>query len=220
MYNFWLNWVFIKLFNDLNDLSEQNYKVPELDLGCSKLTITKSWYTLNIVKWIGITGSWRHTTKELKQDVKREVAIVLARGDGIVTGGALGVDYLATEVTINLNPSLSCLKIFLPTDFMSYAAHYYKRAHEGVITVSQAKKLVQQLKLVQKTRPGALIEGKQGQAINQASYYARNRLVAIASDELLAFQVNNSPGTSYTVEVAHQLGKRVSLFSYKKSIPN
>lgn len=170
------------------------------------------------MKWIGVSGSWRHVTQKLKRDVKREVSQVLARGDGIVTGGALGVDYLATEVVINIDPSLSHLKILLPTDLTGYLIHYNNRAREGVITASQAKKLAQQLTFVQKTRPGALIEGKQGKLVNKATYYARNRRIAAMSEELLAFQVNNSLGTGYTIKMARQLGKKVTQYSYKTKI--
>jgi len=166
------------------------------------------------MKWIGVSGSWRQTTPALEWDVKQEVAAVLADGNGIVTGGALGVDYLATELVRELDPLLERLKVILPTDLGTYTAHFYKRAQENVITVRQAKKLVQQLESVQKTRHKALIEGPRSKTVNKKAYFARNRLIANAADELLAFQVNDSPGTQHTIESTRRLGKKVKVYRY------
>ncbi len=37
----------------------------------------------------------------------------MAAGDGKITGGAFGVDYLATQLVIQLEPSLKHLKVIL-----------------------------------------------------------------------------------------------------------
>jgi uncharacterized phage-like protein YoqJ len=81
------------------------------------------------VTWVGISGSWRYVLPELREAVHREVAAALAAGKNIVTGGALGTDYWATEVALSIDPAR--LKIILPTSLITYTAHYRTRAAEG-----------------------------------------------------------------------------------------
>ena len=63
--------------------------------------------------------------------MKTEVATALAAGNSIVTGGALGTDYWATEVALDADPAR--LKVILPTSLVTYAAHYRMRTTEGII---------------------------------------------------------------------------------------
>ncbi len=147
------------------------------------------------MKWVGISGSWRITSKEVEDDVRREVRELIARGDGIVSGGALGVDYVATDEALRHNPSATQIKIFLPSTLEIYAKHYRNRADEDVITHQQAEDLITQLAALKNTNPDALIEGKHD-VLNPRTYYERNSWVIGASNELLAFQVNGSQGVS------------------------
>ena len=39
------------------------------------------------MKWVLFTGTWRLTNAEVEQDVRTAVREVLARGDGVLTGG-------------------------------------------------------------------------------------------------------------------------------------
>lgn len=39
------------------------------------------------MKWILFTGTWRLTNKEVEHDVRKAVQEVIARGDGVLTGG-------------------------------------------------------------------------------------------------------------------------------------
>lgn len=93
------------------------------------------------MKWYGISGNWRYDLPEVKKDVEYEVSEIIKQGDGVVTGGALGVDYFATEVMLKLDPKLTKLKIFLPTPLKIYLNHYQRQANKGVITTQQAKML-------------------------------------------------------------------------------
>lgn len=164
------------------------------------------------MKWTGITGSWRKSCPELRADVNREVALVLQNGKGIVTGGALGVDYQATSLALEYAPDGSRLKVFLPTTLQIYAAHYRKRADEGVITVMQAEALIHQLEIVDHL--DSLIVNPEQTEINETTYYLRNSAVMEASDELLAFQANASAGTQDTIDKAIQNGLPVKTFTY------
>lgn len=53
------------------------------------------------MKWYAISGTWKITTPQVQEDVERVVREIISKGDGIVTGGALGVDYVATQIVLN-----------------------------------------------------------------------------------------------------------------------
>lgn len=166
------------------------------------------------MKWIGISGSWRKTSEQVEADVRSIVREVITRGDGIVTGGALGVDYIATEEVLRLNPSATQIRIYLPTTLQIYSAHYRKRAIEGVITDTQAEMLISQLERLVKINKNAIIENKENKICNIETYYQRNMEVINASDELISFQVNKSQGTQDTIDKAEKQGKKVRRFEY------
>ena len=142
----------------------------------------------------------------------RVVQAVLAAGDGIVTGGALGVDFTATAQVLTYAPNGSRLQVFLPTPLDIYVAHYRTRADEGVITHIQAEGLIAQLKTV--SQLGKLNVNATETEVTPRTYFARNTAVLNASDELLAFQVNNSAGTQDTIDKAKSLGIPVQIFKY------
>lgn len=164
------------------------------------------------MKWIGISGSWRKTSAELQHDVTEEVTHLLSEGNGVVTGGALGVDFLATELALDYAPDGSRLKVFLPTTLEIYARHYRNRAKEGVITSDQAESLIHQLETV--NRLGVLSVNNAESEVNERTYYLRNTEVLNASDELLAFQVNASEGTQDTIDKAKAKGLPVKVHRY------
>lgn len=166
------------------------------------------------MKWVAISGSWRRTSPEVEQDVRSSVAEVMERGDGIVTGGALGVDFIATEEALEHNPDADRIKIILPSSLEVYAAHYRKRANEGVITFEQAEALIGLLTTVKERRNQSLIEMSHN-VLNELSYYDRNTQVLEDADELLAFQVNGSLGTQDTIDKARDAGLVVTLKQYQ-----
>jgi len=166
------------------------------------------------MKWIGISGSWKKTNKKVEIDVRRVVREIITNKKGIVTGGALGVDYIATDEAFKLNPSATLIKIYLPTTLQIYSAHYRKRAAEGVITNTQAEILISQLEKLTKANKKAIIENKENKVVNQDTYYQRNLEVIKASDELVAFQINKSEGTQDTMNKAEEKGISVRKFEY------
>ena len=142
----------------------------------------------------------------------REVAAALAAGKSIVTGGALGVDYWATETVLSTTPGR--LKVILPTSLATYAAHYRQRAAEGVISAQQAEDLIRQLVAV--AQAGALVEHpERPQVVDVTTYYLRNQDVVDVADELLAFQVGASAGTQDTVDRARRKGIPVVVFTFQ-----
>ena len=93
----------------------------------------------------------------------------------------------------------------VPTSLVTYAAHYRRRAAEGVISAQQAENLITQLEAV--AQAGGLVEHpERPQVVNVTTYYLRNQDVVDVADELLAFQVNASSGTQDTVDKARLKG--------------
>ncbi|MFH2118756.1 MAG: hypothetical protein ABII10_03415 [Candidatus Paceibacterota bacterium] len=167
------------------------------------------------MKWIGISGSWRITNSKIKSDVRRIVIEIINRGDGLVTGGALNVDSFALDEALTLDPTARKIRVFLPVTLEKYAAHYRQRAQEGVITINQAEDLIELLSNLKKTNPEALIENQLNTKVNQETYYQRNAQIINFSDELMAFQVNESAGTQDIIERAEKRGIPVRLYSYR-----
>lgn len=165
------------------------------------------------MKWIAISGSWRRSNPEIAHDVREAIADVMQHGDGIVTGGALGVDFVATEEALKHNPEADRIKVIIPTPLEAYAEHYRNRASEGVITIEQAEALIVLLSTVKERREESLVEMGH-RALNENTYYDRNSKVLEDADELLAFQVNDSLGTQDAIDKALNLGIVVRLRQY------
>ena len=166
------------------------------------------------MKWYGITGSWRTASKEVERDARKAVREIIKCGNGIVTGGALNVDWFATDEALTCNPELTQIKVCIPATLERYAAHYRMRADEGVITHEQAEKLIEQLTHLKTTNPSALIEHPTNTVIDQTTYYERNTLVVELSDGMIGFQVNGSAGVQDTIDKARDMGKEVELKKY------
>ena len=161
-----------------------------------------------------ITGSWRRTNKQVARDVRRGVEIEISKGNGIISGGALGVDYTATQYVLrNGNPE-SQLRIFLPAPLEIYLTHYHKKAEEGIISHKQVAFLEEQLRTATEISPD-IISSLNYKRINKHSYYVRNQKEIDACSHVRAFKVNNSSGVQDTINKAKQQGKKVILRRYK-----
>jgi len=169
-----------------------------------------------VKKWVAISGTWRFTSKKIEKDVRTYVRKIYRSGGGIVTGGALNVDYFATDEAMKLDPSCKRIKIYLPSTLNIYARHYRRRAMEGVITSKQAEDLISQLERVKKANLESIEENKINHTIDKAAYFKRNADIIKASDELVIFHVLQSTGggTSDAEEKAKKLGIPVARFDY------
>jgi len=166
------------------------------------------------MKWIAISGSWREMNNELEKDVRNTVREIISRGDGIVSGGALNVDFIAIDEALKLDPTAKRIKIFIPATLDIFVIHYRKRANEGVITKKQAGDLITQLTKIKETNPPSLIENKNNKVLNKETYYSRNSDVIETVDELIAFHVNESPGTQDTINKARKKGIPTRILNY------
>jgi hypothetical protein len=160
------------------------------------------------MEWWGISGSWRLTSAEVERDVRQSVRAIIDCRSGIVSGGALNVDYFATDEALKLCPSGHQIKIIIPTSLDVYAEHFRRRAKENVISIEQVEDLIAQLEKIKNI--GSLQE-MSFDACNEITYYARNTAVINASTALLAFQVNNSVGVQDTINKARHRGMKIIL---------
>jgi len=165
------------------------------------------------MKWIGISGS-KLTDAHMEADVRQDVNEILMQGNGIVVGGAIGVDQIAAEEALKQDPGAEYIKVCLPAALSLYIDHYRTRAEEEVITHEQADALTHLLSLVKKRNPKALIEHPTNTVMNRETYYERNSKIVELSDALHAFQANHSKGTQDTVDKAKARGIPVTLRTY------
>jgi hypothetical protein len=173
------------------------------------------------MKWVGISGGWRKTNKEIEEKVRTTVREIMARGDGIVSGGALGVDYLALDEALKHDAQAERIKIFLPTTLKQYSKHYRKHARLKTITSEQAEDLISQLSKLKRINPNALIENPDENFTEETKkkmYYERNSKIVAAADELIAFHIKTKEsdglGTADTIQKAKKKGIRVKIFTY------
>ncbi len=173
------------------------------------------------MKWIGISGSWRKTTPEIENDIRNTVSEIMKRGEGIISGGALNVDFIALDEALKNDPKAERIKVFIPTTLKKYAEHYRKHATLKNITSEQAENLIEQLTKLEQTNSEALIENSDinfTEETKKTMYYERNSKVVEASDELVAFYIKTNPneglGTMDTIEKAKAKNIPVKIFSY------
>lgn len=162
------------------------------------------------MKWILFTGTWRLTNKEVENDVRQAVRDVLGRGDGIVTGGATGVDYFAMDEAMKLYPDASHLKVIIPAVFKSYVYDYHTNWCTEPITTESINNLEVVLRKIKDANPEALVE-MPNDIITQDHYNLRHDEEVKISDEVYAFQVNESTGTQDTINKASASGLPITL---------
>ena len=173
------------------------------------------------MKWIGISGSWRKTNTKIEKKLRGIVREIIVRGDGVVSGGALGVDLIALEEALKHDPKAKRIKIFLPTTLKKSAEHYRKHVCLGTITSEQAENLIKQLTQLKKVNPKALIENPDinfTEETKKAMYYERNSRIVETSDELVAFRVKTEAskgmGTQDTIDKAKSKGIPLKVFTF------
>jgi len=173
------------------------------------------------MKWIGISGGWRKVTPEIENEVRAVVCEIMERGEGIVSGGALNVDYIVLDEALRHDSKAERIKIFLPTTFKKYTAHYRRYRELGTFTKEQGENLIEQLTRLRNINKDSIIENPDPKFTDETKktmYYERNSRVVDASDELVAFHIkteaSRGEGTVDTIEKAKAKGIPVKLFSY------
>lgn len=173
------------------------------------------------MKWVGISGTWRTTNEQVERDVRAAVREIIEAGDGIVAGGATGVDFYAADEALKLAPDASRLKVAIPSTFDNYIVHLQAWAEgydtgDPSVDRQEIDRLIDQMYSLRSANPAAIVDGPDIPAldIDQHAYDERNTVVAALCDELVAFSINNSTGTQDTINKARAAGKAVSVHSY------
>jgi len=176
------------------------------------------------MKWIAIAGSWHKINSEIESKIRQTVCEIFEAGNGIVSGGALNVDFIALDEALKLNSGADRIKIFLPTTLNKYSEHYRKHAKLGNIIQEQAEALIGQLASLKHINPTALVENPNTdftEETKKAMYFDRISRIIEAADELIAFAIKTKPGeglgTADTIEKARVKGIPVIEYKYDLS---
>ena len=159
------------------------------------------------MRWIGISGS-RTTDERVLADVIADVAELMLRGDGVIAGGALGVDYCAAAEALRHDADAARIRVIIPAELDKYRAYFERQLRKGDrrnnnATPENVAALLDQLGHL-KARD-ALLELQHAQ-VNAESFHARNRAIVARASELRAYCVNRSSGTMYTARQAELAG--------------
>lgn len=157
------------------------------------------------MKWILFTGTWRLTNEEVENDVRAVAREVIARGDGVLTGGATGVDYFAMDEVLKHNPNATHLRVIIPARLESYIEDYFTNWCHEPITQIDIDNLASILKRIKEVNPASLLEMPYT-IITQDHYNLRHDQEVMYSDEVHAFQVNESTGTQDTIDKSARAG--------------
>lgn len=169
------------------------------------------------MRWVIFTGTWRLTNKEVENDVRQAARRVFENGDGMVTGGATGVDFFAMDEFVKLNPDCTRIRIFIPARLDHFIRDYRKNWKQSPVTDVDIDNIEYILKIIKERNPSAIFEvRKEYGDITQDEYDIRHNEEVTFSDEVCAFQVNESSGTQDTINKAKGAGLPVTL--HKKYI--
>ena len=165
------------------------------------------------MKWLAVVGT-REVNDTIRRDIEHFVGQKIAEGGGIVSGGATGADYEAARLAYEWGLEAARFQIFLPVKLELYCQALYDRAADGKCRQDDAIATVALLRDIAKNRPGVLHDTTEFTEVNAESFHARNCQIVDLADELVAFRVNDSRGTTFTVDQAKEKGILVSVFDY------
>ena len=165
------------------------------------------------MKWLGVVGT-REVNDTIRRDIEQFIGQKITEGGGIVTGGATGADHEAARLAYEHGLEAARFRIFLPVELELYCQALYSRAAAGKCRQDDTIATVALLRDVAKHRPGVLRDTTEFSKVNAESFHARNCQIVALADELVAFRVNDSPGTTFTIDQAQEKDIPVSVFDY------
>lgn len=165
------------------------------------------------MKWVIFTGTWRLINEEVERDVRESVREVLAQGDGIITGGALGVDFITLDEAMKINSTFENILIIIPTKLEIYKDYLKQPLLEGMVKLEDFNALIEKLSTLKEKRPESIIEMPFTDN-TRLEYFARDQEEVNHADAVYAFQVNDSKGTQDTIDKAKIKG--IPILLHKK----
>lgn len=166
--------------------------------------------------WVAVSGTWRFLTEEVEQDVRKAVNDIFTEGKSLVVGAALGVDGIAIDEMLKLDPSGKRLKVILPTTLFSYAGRLSAWAlHQDEASKERVAKHLLLLDRIKELGIGVEWRHIDPEHITEEDYLAMNDRIIAEADELYAFQVRKSTGTQDAIDKARAKGITVELTAYE-----
>ena len=165
------------------------------------------------MKWIIFTGTWQLTNEEVERDVRHAVREVLARGDAIITGGALGVDWFALDEAMKCDQTCERIMVIIPTKLEIFTEYLKQPRLQGKISMEDFEKVTTALETLKSRRKESLVE-MDFTDNTRMEYFARNQEEVNRGDAVYAFQVNDSQGTQDTIDKA--IVKGIPILLHKK----
>lgn len=165
------------------------------------------------MKWLAVVGT-REVNDTIRRDIEQFVGQKIAEGSGIVSGGATGADHEAARLAYEWGLEAARFQIFLPVKLELYCQALYDRATAGKCRQDDAIAAVTLLRDIAKHRSGVLHDTTDFNEVNAESFHARNCQIVDLADELVAFRVNDSPGTTFTIDQAREKGIPTKVFDY------
>ena len=165
------------------------------------------------MKWLAVVGT-REVNDTIRRDVEQFVGQKIAEGNGIVTGGATGADHEAARLAYEHGLEAAQFRIFLPVELELYCQALYDRAVAGKCRQDDAIATIALLRDIARNRPGVIRDTTEFTEVNAESFHARNCQIVDLADELVAFRVNDSRGTTFTIDQAREKGIPIKVFDY------
>lgn len=165
------------------------------------------------MKWLGVVGT-REVNDTIRRNIEQFVGQKIAEGGGIVSGGATGADHEAARLAYECGLEAARFRIFLPVELELYCQALYDRAAVGKCRQDDAIATIALLRDIAKHRPGVLHDATDFNGVNADSFHARNCQIVDLADELVAFRVNDSSGTTFTIDQAQEKDIPVKVFDY------
>lgn len=164
-------------------------------------------------RWLAVVGT-REVDETTRHDIEWYVKRKISDGYGIVSGGATGVDHEAAQLAYDVGLTAEQFRIYLPVRLEQYCRALLERGEQGKCNAIDARRTTTLLGNIAVNRPGVIYDQTPFTIVNAESFHARNRQIVELATELVAYRVNHSTGTSYTINAAEQKQIPVKVFDY------
>ena len=165
------------------------------------------------MRWLAVVGT-REVNDMIRRDFEQFVGRKIAEGNGIVSGGATGADHEAARLAYEHGLEAARFRVFLPVELKLYCQALHDRAAVGKCRQDDAIATIALLRDIAQNRPGVIRDTTEFTEVNAESFHARNCQIVALADELVAFRVNDSRGTTFTIDQAREKGIPIKVFDY------
>ena len=163
--------------------------------------------------WLAVVGT-REVDDEIRTDIEVYIRGAIADGWGIISGGATGVDHEAAQLAYEAGLAIDRFRIYLPAALGVYCTALLLRAEQGKCRLQDAEKTIALLRRIARERPGVINDVTPYKTVDAESFHARNRQIVALAHQLVAFRVNYSAGTTFTINQASARGVATRVFEY------